>query len=114
MNRAVIHEKIHLFVPADIADLLAEAHELRPVEAELFDGKRQEFMAWAHRGTDCLADLLATPVFDLDIVVGTCPCQHLEAFRGEDGFVREDQMPFFRQDLLHEVVEGYHSILELC
>ena len=114
MNRAVVHEKIHLLVPADIADLLAEAHELRPIKTELFDGKRQEFMTWANRGTDCLTYLLATPVFNLDIVVGTRPRQHLEAFRGEDGFVREDQMPFFRQDLLHEVVEGYHSILELC
>ena len=79
-------------VTASISDLLQEADELGPIEAELLYREGEELVTCADRGTDSLTGLVASAVLNHNVGIRRCPSNCLKASRRKDGFVRKDEM----------------------
>ena len=72
-------------------------------------------MAFADSGTHCLGWLLASTVFDGDILIWSRPCLPLETTRFKDTLIGEDQMPIVLEDLVDLVsqIDGHLGVLPI-
>ena len=112
MDSGVVQEQVDLLVTAGISDLLQEADELWPIEAELLYCEGEELMTCTDCSTDSLTGLVASAVLNHNVGIRRCPSKCLKASRRKDGFICKDEMSVLCLDALDKVIQRHRHVLE--